>query len=455
MKTLKTTTNTICEELYQKYDRPGPRYTSYPAYPHWEMTPSASQWLHHLETNENLEIDLYIHIPYCQSLCFYCGCNRNISKNLDLGDVYTTTLLKEWEMYTQKLPNLKVSSLHFGGGTPTFLKTAAFKKIFDAIRPFRSENFHGAIEIDPRVTTREQIEYLSSQGVKRFSLGIQDFNHEVQKVINRIQPREMVEDILQILKDNGAQSINFDLIYGLPKQSEQSLIETMDIVKELRPDTIALYSYAHVPWKAPAQKALEKHGIAEGQEKRELYNISKKLLDEVGYKELGLDHFSLESDKLYKACKSGEMKRSFMGYTTYATENLIGLGVSAISSTPYGHIQNEKEIPDYMAKVEKGELPFFYGHIQNERDLETSKTIHDIMCGKSAGLDQLFKVSPFDQIDKIKRELESMAKDLLICPQSLAKEKIEVTHTGLPFLRNIAMSLDYRLKDTHRFSRTV
>ncbi len=440
------------QNLYLKYDRPGPRYTSYPAYPHWEETPSAHQWLEHLREEKELEVDLYIHIPYCQSLCFYCGCNRDISKNLELGDLYTDHLLKEWAIYTRELPHIKIASLHFGGGTPTFLKTEAFKRIFKAIEPYKSESFHGAVEIDPRVTTREQIEFLSSKGIKRFSLGIQDFNHGVQKVINRIQPQAMVEDILQLLRDNGAESINFDLIYGLPKQSEETLNETISIVKELAPDTIALYSYAHVPWKAPAQKALEKHGISEGEEKRALYNLSKDLLDEVGYKELGLDHFSLESDKLYQAYKSGTMKRSFMGYTTAASPYLIGIGVSAISSTPYGHIQNEKEVVDYERRINNDELPFFYGHIQNDLDRHTSQSIHDLMCGKAAHLKELLASSNEQQRKRVINELRQMASDDLI---RFEDNLVEVTTTGLPFLRNISMALDYRLKDAHRFSRTV
>ena len=445
--------NTL-ENLYKKYDRPGPRYTSYPAYPHWEVTPSENQWLGHLskEDEGDLSVDLYIHIPYCQSLCFYCGCNRNISKNLDLGDEYTDYLLREWEMYIKRIPKLKIASLHFGGGTPTFLKPESFKRIFDALRPYMRDDFHGAVEIDPRVTTKEQIEYLSAQGIKRFSLGIQDFDYGVQKVINRIQPREMVEDVLRLLKENGAQSINFDLIYGLPKQSAETLKETIAIVKELRPDTIALYSYAHVPWKAPAQKALEKHGICEGEEKRGLYNLSKELLYEVGYKELGMDHFSLEEDKLYQAFSAGEMKRSFMGYTTAASSHLLGLGVSSISSTPYGHIQNEKEIADYKARIDKGEFPFFYGHIQNERDKATSESIHDIMCGSLTDLNKLFDVSPQDQREKIELQLKDMLEDQLI---EYNEGKLQVTALGLPFIRNISMALDYRLKDTHRFSRTV
>ncbi len=448
--------NPTIQSLYLKYDRPGPRYTSYPAYPHWEVMPKENQWLDHLNQDTNaeglLEVDLYIHIPYCQSLCFYCGCNRNISKNLDLGDIYTDYLLKEWDMYIRRVPGLRVASLHFGGGTPTFLKPHAFKRIFDTLAPFKTSDFHGAVEIDPRVTTKEQIQYLASVGIKRYSLGIQDFNHDVQKVINRIQPREMVEDVLTLLKENGAQSINFDLIYGLPKQTAQTLKETISIVKELRPDTIALYSYAHVPWKAPAQKALEKHGISEGEEKRNLYNLSKDLLDEVGYRELGMDHFSLEEDKLYQAFKAGKMKRSFMGYTTAASTHLIGLGVSSISSTPFGHIQNEKEIDDYKKRIDQNEFPFFYGHIQNERDLETSQSIHDIMCGHITDLNPLFKVSPADQKEKIELQIEDMKRDKIL---QYENGKLQVTPEGLPFIRNISMALDYRLKDTHRFSRTV
>jgi len=445
--------------LYQKYDRPGPRYTSYPAYPHWEQTPSALQWMNDLKTHKSssadhqkLDIDLYIHIPYCQSLCFYCGCNRNISKNHELGDEYTDYLLREWALYLEELGDIKISSLHFGGGTPTFLKTQAFQKIFKALGPYLADHFQGSIEIDPRVTTKEQIKYLSSQGMKRFSLGIQDFNYDVQKVINRIQPQKMVEEVLETLRSTQVQSINFDLIYGLPKQTRETLDETLSIVKKLRPDTIALYSYAHVPWKAPAQKALEKHGIAQGEQKRDLYNYCKELLAKAGYKELGLDHFSLEKDSLYQAYERGEMKRSFMGYTTRATKHLIGLGVSAISSTDFGHIQNEKEIEDYKKRIDADQLPFFYGHIQSERDLQTSQAIHAIMCGRGAKLSCLFKVSSEEHREKMNTSLTQMLEDQLI---DWDGENLKVTPTGLPFLRNIAMALDYRLRDTQRFSRTV
>ena len=445
--------------LYQKYDRPGPRYTSYPAYPHWEQTPTSHQWMNVLKANKSdsldqqkLDIDLYIHIPYCQSLCFYCGCNRNISKNQELGDEYTDYLLREWALYLAELGDIKISSLHFGGGTPTFLKTQAFKKIFETLSPYLADNFQGSIEIDPRVSTKEQMEYLSSQGIKRFSLGIQDFNYDVQKVINRIQPQKMVEEVLEALRSTQVQSINFDLIYGLPKQTRKTLDETLAIVKKLRPDTIALYSYAHVPWKASAQKALEKHGIAQGEQKRDLYNYCKELLAQAGYKELGLDHFSLETDSLYQAYERGEMKRSFMGYTTSATKHLIGLGVSAISSTDFGHIQNEKEIEDYKKRIDAAELPFFYGHIQSERDLQTSQAIHSIMCGRGAELSSLLKVSSEEHRDKMKASFAQMLEDQLI---EWDGENLKVTTTGLPFLRNIAMALDYRLRDTQRFSRTV
>lgn len=444
-------------ELIAKYDRPGPRYTSYPAYPHWKDSPSREEWLKELASHLNLEVDLYIHVPYCQSLCTYCGCTRTISKDLNKGMDYTSALLEEWSLYKEALPHIKIRSLHLGGGTPTFLRPQYLKILFEAIGPHTIDDFSGAVEIDPRVTSERHIETLLDFGIKRFSLGIQDFDPEVQRVVNRIQPPLLVKNLVQWIRSKGANGINFDLIYGLPMQTKQSICQTIDEVKEMLPETIALYGYAHVPWRSKAQKSLEKYSIPHGKEKRELYELSKKLLLEAGYFELGLDHFALRNSDLYQSFKKGEMKRNFMGYTKEVSPVTLGLGASAISNTDKLFVQNEKEIPEYLQALKEEKLPLFNGHTMSERDREASRIIQSLMCQGQAKLSSYWELLFEKDILNQQSKLEEMERDGLIF---LQEEELFVKAEGRPFLRNICMVFDEHLQTadpakTNSFSRTV
>ncbi len=443
-------------DLIKKYDKPGPRYTSYPAYPHWQNGPLQEEWLHELAHHKDLRADLYIHIPYCQSLCTYCGCTRTISRNLDKGMDYTSYLLKEWQLYREALPNLSIQSLHLGGGTPTFLRPEYLKVLFEAISPLLSEDFSGAVEVDPRVTSERHIETLVEFGIGRFSLGIQDFDPHVQKAVNRTQPPKLVATTVDYIRSCGGSGINFDLIYGLPLQTQDSIHKTIQEVKKMRPDTIALYGYAHVPWRSKAQKSLERFHIPHGEEKRALYELSKKLLEEAGYFELGLDHFALKNSSLYQAYQKGEMKRNFMGYTKEVAPVTLGLGSSAISNTENSFIQNEKELEDYQKVLDKGHLPLSSGHRLTERDQKASQVIQSIMCKGEVDLQDYLELLCEKETLNHMGKLEEMERDGIL---ELKDTELKVTAKGRPFMRNICMVFDEYLNQKSeskaRFSRTI
>ncbi len=441
-------------KLINKYNRPGPRYTSYPAYPHWRGI-TTNEWLGELERSSR-EVDLYIHIPYCESLCTYCGCTRTISRDKKKGERYADALIKEWTLYQERLSNLKVNSIHFGGGTPTFLAPKELRLLLSTLIPNGERLTHASIELDPRVTTTSHLEVLTEYGLNRFSLGIQDFDPEVQKAINRIQSFELTESLLTCINDlapNGrTPEINFDLIYGLPLQTKKTIEDTIKKVTLLAPDTIALYGYAHVPWRSKAQKSLEKYGIPAGEEKLELYLHSKELLQAAGYKDLGLDHFAKVDSELYKAFTSGQLKRNFMGYTTQKSEVLIGLGASSIGNTKNAFAQNEKEIESYIKYIEEKEFPITHGHVLDAEDIRVGELISEIMCSHQASLtSHLAHLEP-ENAQRIQAQMREFVADGIIAYQS---GELSVLAQGSAFLRNICMVLDHHFSKGDRFSQTI
>lgn len=334
------------ETLIKKYNVPAPRYTSYPTVPYWDTAAfSATKW-HQIvkkafdETNEERGISLYIHLPFCESLCTYCGCNKRITKNHKVEDPYIEAVLEEWQMYKQifgKKPILR--ELHLGGGTPTFFSPENLKWLVSTILkdveiyPVHDFSFEG----HPNNTTVEHLQVLYDQGFRRVSFGVQDLDLKVQVAINRIQPFKNVKHVTEAAREIGYTSINFDLIYGLPFQVLKGVGETIDKVGELMPDRIAFYSYAHVPWLKTGQRGYADEDLPDNEEKRRLYELGKEKLTALGYEDIGMDHFSLPEDTLYKAAKNGTLHRNFMGYTVCNTELLIGLGTSAISDAKYGY----------------------------------------------------------------------------------------------------------------------
>ena len=442
-------------QLFEKYDIQVPRYTSYPTVPYWSDSPSREKWINELKmaaSRSDESWSLYVHIPYCETLCTFCGCNTVITKDHDKENPYIETLLKEFELYLQKVPELKtlpLKQLHLGGGTPTFLSAANLSVLAKGIlgQLKVSEDFEASLEVDPRRTTVEQLRTLRGLGFNRVSMGIQDFNEEVQRLVNRTQPFEIASELTRVARQIGFESVNYDLIYGLPKQTMESVKKTIDLTIELRPDRIALYSFALVPWIKPAQRLFNDEDLPSGTEKRALYELARLRLLRAGYVEIGMDHFALPSDSLAKAASNKKLHRNFMGYTDLRTSILLGIGVSAISETPTCFHQNEKVLTVYERTVSEGLLPTFRGHLLDSEDRLRREQILKVMTEFEVNL------GSNDFLDA-KEFLNELEQDGIVV---LEDGKLKLTESGRPFLRNVCLVFDSRLRrlkpQTRVFSR--
>lgn len=446
--------------LTAKYNTAAPRYTSYPTVPYWDKNPPRQQDWKTLVKKAFAEngnnISLYIHLPFCESLCTYCGCNTRITVNHAVETPYLDALLKEWRMYLDLFGTApKLQQIHLGGGTPTFFSPqnlAAFiRKILADTLPANDIEF--SFEAHPANTTTEHLQLLYLLGFRRISLGIQDFDPKVQQIINRVQTFEQVKKITQKARETGYTSVNYDLIYGLPLQNATGMQNTIEKVLQLRPDRIAFYSYAHVPWIKPGQRMFTEADLPQGETKRNLYELGRKAFEKAGYAEIGFDHFALPHDTLFNAEKKHTLNRNFMGYTTAQNKLLIGLGVSSISDAWNIFVQNEKKVEDYYARLDKNEFPFFKGHILTPEDLELRHHILQLMCAQQTQWNQT-NVSP--TLEKVHERLHEMEKDGLV---HLSTNTVKVTPAGKPFLRNICMAFDARLwqdqPQSRIFSTTV
>ncbi len=432
--------------LINKYNVPGPRYTSYPTVPYWDKAvPEEDTWRAHVrqtyQQTRQQGISLYVHLPFCESLCTYCGCTTRITVNHAVEDPYIRAVLREWKMYRNLLgePPL-IRELHLGGGTPTFFSPSSLcKLVLNILRLGRiDENTELSLEAHPNSTSEQHLHVLYELGFRRLSLGIQDFDPHVQQIINRKQTYRQVEKVVNMARKIGFTSINFDLIYGLPKQTPRTVQDTIDKTLQLQPDRIAFYSYAHVPWMKPAQRSLKPY-LPSSNDKRRLYECGKQALQAVGYHEIGMDHFSLPSDNLYRASQDGQLHRNFMGYTTQATKLLIGLGASAISDTWTAFGQNAKTIEAYIAHTEE-HLAVRRGHRLTEEDLLIREHILNLMCQGRTHWDSHLPEN--DVLCRATERLEGMAADGLV---RLGEASIFVQPEGRPFLRNVCMALDARL----------
>ena len=454
----------IEKSLIQKYNVPGPRYTSYPTVPFWKNNElSQKEWIDSIRKNrsffQSTEISLYIHLPYCESLCTFCGCHKRITKNHSVEEPYINTLIKEWGIYLEQLdfkPIIK--ELHFGGGTPTFFKPSELKRLLVALFETNSinpEKHELSFEAHPNNTTEEHLQTLYDFGFRRVSFGIQDYSPIVQQAIHRIQPFENVESVHLLAKKIGYLSISHDLVFGLPKQHIQDVESTIEKTLHLMPDRISLYSYAHVPWiKGNGQRGYDENDLPKNEEKRELYERSKELLEKAGYIEIGMDHFALEHDDLTKAMRNKKLNRNFMGYTTKSTPIMISLGMSSISDSWFGFAQNEKSVEEYIKIVNEGKLPVFRGHILTEVDVLIRKHILDLMCQFETKLDYQSIIQPL--FNEIKDRLKLMVEDGLVL---IEENKISITEIGIPFVRNCCMAFDQDLNNTiskeKMFSQTI
>ena len=450
--------------LIQKYNVPGPRYTSYPTVPYWEeQNFSLEQWKQTLkksfdESNQSEGISLYIHLPFCESLCTFCGCHKRVTKKHEMEQPYIQAVLKEWDLYCELLQEKPIiKEIHLGGGTPTFFSMAHLAQLIQGIlakadvAPVHEFSFEG----HPNNTMREHLQGLYDLGFRRVSYGVQDYNETVQKAIHRIQPYENVKQVTEWAREIGYESISHDLVFGLPFQSLEDVLNTIEQTNSLLPDRLALYSYAHVPWiKGNGQRGFKDADVPKDAIKRECYEEGKKKLLAHGYHEIGMDHFALEKDAMYQSFQAGTLHRNFMGYTASKTQVMIGLGISSISDSWYSFAQNVKTIEEYYECLARNEIPVFKGHVLNQEDLIIRQHILNLMCSFSTswGNPEL----RFPEIDEVLEQLEEMEQDGLI---QFSDSSVTILEKGKPFVRNICMAFDLRLKrrmpENRIFSMTI
>ena len=437
----------IANELLNKYNVAVPRYTSYPTVPFWDDSIDKEKWTaifrqQFSRENKTGGISLYIHLPFCESLCTYCGCNKKITTNHSVERGYIETVLKEWHIYTALMNDIPViRELHLGGGTPTFFSPENLQLLLEGI--FEKATIHPqhefSIEGHPNNTTIEHLQTLFSLGFRRVSYGVQDNDPEVQRVINRIQPVKNVRCATENARATGFKSVNFDLIYGLPLQNLQTIEKTILQCIEMKPDRIAFYSYAHVPWTSRAQRLFDENDLPSAEEKMQLYQLGKKLFSDNGYVNIGMDHFALPTDELYKASQQGALHRNFMGYTTQKTSMIIGLGVSSISDANMAYSQNQKTLHNYTDSINKNELAIFRGYFLNEEDVAFKNYILDISCRGYT----LFRKQDLPTVKQYCfPELAKLQEDGLLL---FDDEGLKLTPVGFNFIRNVCAAFDLKL----------
>lgn len=436
--------------LVQRYNVPGPRYTSYPTVPYWEDAELDSDvWLEHARrcfqrSNASEGISLYVHLPFCETPCTFCGCIKKFTRDHSLEAPYIEDVSREWALYVERFgatPRLR--ELHIGGGTPTFFSAHHLSQLMSAILQHAevAVPYDFSFEGNPSSTSEEHLLVMRDHGFSRLSLGVQDFDPHVQQTINRVQPFELVARVTESARRVGYSSINFDLIYGLPRQSTVSLRNTLRKVIGLRPDRVAFYGYAHVPWLPEAsQRRFSEDEIPRGERKQALYDLGREMLMDAGYLQIGMDHFALADDALAQSLHDGSLHRNFMGYTPLHTSLMVGLGMSAISDAWSAFAQNEKKLSAYHERIAAGDLAVFRGHRLSREDRILRGLILAIMCQGEARLGPDFHA--LEGADQCIARLDGPLEDELV---ALDDDIVRVTDAGRPYLRNICMAFDARL----------
>jgi oxygen-independent coproporphyrinogen-3 oxidase len=450
-------------DLVKKYNVAGPRYTSYPPATKFTDQISFPELEEKISENNSSarDLSLYFHIPFCETLCWFCGCTTVITKNHGEGKPYLDYLEREVAQMAARLNSKrKVTQLHFGGGSPTFLQPDEIRKLGEIIRRHFSfsENIEAGVEIDPRRLTREHVVALRETGFNRASLGVQDFEPKVQEAIHRIQPRDLTQKVLDWTRELGFGSVNFDLIYGLPHQTAESFNRTLDAVLEMSPDRLAVFSYAHVPWIKPAQKILEQKILPTPEVKLQLLkNVIERLTEKNRYIYIGMDHFAKPADELVLAQRNKTLQRNFQGYSTRGNADIYSFGMSAISQIPEAYWQNEKELPKYFATLDEKKFPFARGYFLSDEDKIRRETIMRVMCDLGLDYSAMSEKLDVNFAEHFAGELTALkifAADGLI---QFSKNGFDVTDAGRLFIRNIAMCFDNTLTPVgeRKHSQTV
>ncbi len=454
----------VPRDLLKKYARPGPRYTSYPTAPVWDDTFDTAQAYKLYAQNQKQAsgpLSLYFHLPFCTSLCWYCGCNVKISRNKSVMEPYLNALAQEMAQISPYIQHREVSQMHWGGGTPTYLSPEQIEALVAHIQRYFqwTKNAELSIEVDPRVTTLEHLQALRRCGFNRLSMGIQDFNPKVQAAVHRVQPFDTTAQLIQQGRDLGFSSINVDLMYGLPHQSLESFTETLQHIQALSPDRIALFHYAHVPWMKPAQKLIPTDAIPDADTKIGIFELAIRHFLAQGYQYIGMDHFARPEDELSVAQRQRTLRRNFMGYTTQAGTDLYGFGVSSISEIEGHFVQNVREVPAYENVLSKGVLPTLRGLWLSPDDHLRKAVIEALSCNgylNSADIAQRFDVDFQHYFEAELAACQDLAEDGLL---SLTGQDIQVLPRGQMLIRNVCMVWDRYLQQSpaasQTFSRTL
>jgi len=450
-------------DLVQKYNVAGPRYTSYPPANRFTGTASWDDLARKIEANNRAvrDLSIYFHIPFCETLCWFCGCTTVITLNHKQGMAYVESLGREVAGMAPRLnPQRRVVQLHFGGGSPTFLQPDEIRRLGEIIhRHFTlAPDIEASVEVDPRRLTREHLAALREIGFNRASMGVQDFNPKVQEAVHRIQPREMTQQAMDWMRELGYGSINLDLIYGLPHQTPESFNETLDTVLEMEPDRLAVFSYAHVPWVKPSQKILEHKILPAPETKLQVLKlVIEKLTANDLYVYIGMDHFAKPSDELAVAQRRKQLQRNFQGYSTRAGSDIYAFGMSSISQIPDAYWQNEKELPEWRAAVDAGRVPLQRAYFLTDEDKIRRETIMRVMCDLSLDYRAMSQRLGINFTDHFAAELAALAPMEADGLVRRTDTGVEVTDIGRLFIRNIAMCFDSTLapEAERKHSRTI
>ncbi|MEZ0361426.1 MAG: oxygen-independent coproporphyrinogen III oxidase [Hydrogenobacter sp.] len=450
------------KKLIEKYDRPGPRYTSYPPATEFHEGIREEDYVRKLlESNERgRPLSLYLHIPFCESACWFCGCNVIISHRKDVTKRYLDYVYREMEALRSYIDtSRKVIQLHWGGGTPNFLTDREIRELFGKIRGNFTVDDHAeiSVEIDPRYLSESQLETFREVGFNRISMGLQDLDEEVQRAINRIQPEDLMKDVMKKLRDLDFKSINIDLIYGLPYQTPEKFKKTIEKTIALDPDRVAVFNFAYVPWIKPLQRKIDPLTLPPPEDKLKILEMTIDMFQEAGYVFIGMDHFAKPDDELAIAQRDGTLWRNFQGYTTKKGVDLIGIGATSIGMLYDGYFQNYKTIRDYYIAIDAGRLPIMKGYLLTYEDLIRREVIMDLMCHFSCSfekIESMFGINFEEHFERELCELKEMESDGLL---TVKDKKITVMPEGRLLIRNIAMVFDEHIKNKKelRFSRTI
>lgn len=454
----------LTASLLEKYSKPGPRYTSYPTAPYFSEEFGETAWRQELQQTQHSgrDLSLYVHIPFCDSLCYYCGCNMVATRSYAKASEYLGFLFKEIDrMAALTAPGRIVRQIHWGGGTPTYLHPDDIRRLFAHLRA--SFNIAGdaeiGCEVDPRELSREHVQALADSGFNRMSLGVQDLDSAVQQAVNRVQPVSLIREVYGWMRDAGIPSINMDLMVGLPHQTVASFGGTLEQIIEMAPDRLAVFSYAHVPWMKKHQKLIQESDLPDLPMRIALQQLLLAKLTRAGYVYIGMDHFAKPDDELVKAQRNKTLYRNFQGYTTHKDCDIYAFGVSAISQTDEVYVQNAKNLAEYQQRIEAGGLATERGLRISVEDRLRRDAIVRIMCDlelNKTAFSQQWQIAFDDYFADALAELADMEADGLV---ELHPDIIRVTETGRLFLRNIAMCFDVYLKQPAeiepRYSRTL